>query len=262
MQVIEQPTRNDTLTCNDTFKRPYYLPHHAVFKQTSSTTKLRVVFDASAKADNGISLNDTLIVDPSVQQDLISIVLRFRTHVYAMIADIAKMYRQVLVDPRDYDLQRIIWRNSSEEEIGHYQLKTITYGSASAPFLATRCIIQLANENSKQFPKASEVIRRDFYVDDLQTGADDLTEAMQLQGEITAILKQAGFDLRKWCSNSSTLLESVSETDDSNHTFNFSSEGINTLGLIWNHIQDKISIGHNIFNIRPPWSIRSNYYAI
>ncbi|XP_075211192.1 uncharacterized protein LOC142318507 [Lycorma delicatula] len=181
MQVIEQPTRNDALTCNDAFERPYYLPHHAVFKQTSSTTKLRVVFDASAKADNGISLNDTLIVGPTVQQDLISIVLRFRTHVYAMTADIAKMYRQVLVDPRDYDLQRIIWRNSVEEEIGHYQLKTIAYGTASAPFFATRCIIQLANENSKQFPKASEVIRHDFYVDDLQTGADDLTETMQLQ---------------------------------------------------------------------------------
>ncbi|XP_075210203.1 uncharacterized protein LOC142317527 [Lycorma delicatula] len=156
------------------------------------------------------------------------------------------MYRQVLVDPRDYDLQRIIWRNSGEEEIGHYQLKTITYGTASAPFLATRCIIQLVNENSKQFPKASEVIRHDFYVDDLQTGADDLTEALQLQGEITAIIKQAGFELRKWCSNSSTLLESVSETDDSNHTFNFSSEGINTLGLIWNHIQDTLCFSTNV----------------
>ncbi|XP_075230318.1 uncharacterized protein LOC142329529 [Lycorma delicatula] len=156
------------------------------------------------------------------------------------------MYSQVLVDPRDYDLQRIIWRNSSEEEIGHYQLKTITYGTASVLFLATRCIIQLANENSKQFPKASEVIRRDFYVDDLQTGADDLTEAMQLQGEITAILKQAGFDLRKWCPNSSALLESVTETDDSNHRFNISSKGINTLGLIWNHIEDTLCFSTNV----------------
>jgi hypothetical protein len=37
-----------------------YLPHHAVFKETSSTTKTRVVFDGRAKTSNGVSLNDIL----------------------------------------------------------------------------------------------------------------------------------------------------------------------------------------------------------
>ena len=71
----------------------YYLPHHAVFKSSSSTTRTRVVFDGSCRSSNGLSLNDTLLVGPTEQQDLYSIVLRLRTYQIAFTADIAKMYR-------------------------------------------------------------------------------------------------------------------------------------------------------------------------
>ncbi|XP_039448363.1 uncharacterized protein LOC120427553 [Culex pipiens pallens] len=73
--------------------RKYYLPHHAVLKPSSSSTKLRVVFDASAKADK-YSLNDVLKLGPTVQNDLFSIVLRFRRHPVALTADVVKIYRQ------------------------------------------------------------------------------------------------------------------------------------------------------------------------
>jgi len=58
----------------------YYLPHHAIFKSSSSTTRTSVVFDGSCRSSNGLSLNDTLLVGPTIQQDLYSIVLRFRTY--------------------------------------------------------------------------------------------------------------------------------------------------------------------------------------
>lgn len=86
----------------------YYLPHHAVFKDTSTTTKLRVVFDASCKGTSGLSLNDTLL-GPTIQQDLFSILTRFRTFQYAMTADITKMYRQILIDESQRSLQRVFW---------------------------------------------------------------------------------------------------------------------------------------------------------
>jgi hypothetical protein len=77
---------------NSTEKR-YYLPHHAVFKSSSSTTRARVVFYGSCHSSNGLSLNDdTLLVGPTIQRDLYSIVLRFRTYQFAFTADIAKMY--------------------------------------------------------------------------------------------------------------------------------------------------------------------------
>ena len=69
-------------------KQPFhFLPHHPVFKATSTTTHTRVVFDGGAKTSNGLSLNDILQVGPTVQQDLYSIVLRFRTHRVCFTAD-------------------------------------------------------------------------------------------------------------------------------------------------------------------------------
>lgn len=87
----------------------YYMPHHCVTKESSSTTKLRVVFNAS-RGSNGVSLNDALMVGPVLQQDLFSVLLRFRSFTYALTADVAKMYRQILVDSDQTPLQRIVWQ--------------------------------------------------------------------------------------------------------------------------------------------------------
>ncbi|KXJ68157.1 hypothetical protein RP20_CCG005380 [Aedes albopictus] len=80
--------------------KPYYLPHHAVLRPGSSSTKCRVVFDASAKsAPTNPSLNEALLVGPVVQSDILSIMIRFRQHRYVFTADIKKMYRQIVVQP-------------------------------------------------------------------------------------------------------------------------------------------------------------------
>ena len=74
-------------------KNCYYLPMHGVTKESSTTTKLRVVFDASAKTTSGFSLNDTLLTGPSLYPSLSSILNRFRCHSIGMSADISKMFR-------------------------------------------------------------------------------------------------------------------------------------------------------------------------
>ncbi|XP_037958159.1 uncharacterized protein LOC119687764 [Teleopsis dalmanni] len=84
------------------FSKPhYFMPHHCVLRPQSLTTKLRVVFDASAKTCSKYSLNDTFMVGPTIQQDLITTLMAFRLHKYALTADIAKMYCQFLMDNRD-----------------------------------------------------------------------------------------------------------------------------------------------------------------
>ena len=156
------------------FKYLLFAPPLNVFKHSSSTTKLRVVFYGSAKTTNGLSLNDILLVGPNVQQDLFSILLRFRMHNYVLIADIEKMYRQILVSDKDCHYQRILWRNSPLEQFKHFVLRTVTYGTASASFLATRCLIQIGKDHEASFPDAASAIINDFYVDDLLTGADTI----------------------------------------------------------------------------------------
>jgi hypothetical protein len=95
----------------------FYMPHHGVLKATSSTTKLRVVFNGSEKSSNDVSLNDILMTGPKVRDDLFDIVQRFRLHRIVMSADVEKMYRQVWVHPDDRCLQRILWRKTPDQPV-------------------------------------------------------------------------------------------------------------------------------------------------
>ncbi|GJQ66148.1 hypothetical protein Trydic_g18 [Trypoxylus dichotomus] len=132
----------------------YYIPHHSVFK-ADGNSRIRVVFDASMKTSTNISINET--------------------HAYVVTTDIAKMYRQVLM--HEEPLQRIFWRDSPEQGIKTYDLNAVSYGMASAPYLAIRCLHQLALEFAKEYPKTCDVMMHDFYVDDCLTGTETLTEA-------------------------------------------------------------------------------------
>ncbi len=114
----------------------YYLPHHCVFRPSSETTKIRVVFNASFKTSSNIALNDVLKTGPTIQPDLFSILLKFRKHKYAFSADIVKMYQQINVRVQDQDLQRRWGRDSIDEPVHIYKLSTVTYGTACAPHLA------------------------------------------------------------------------------------------------------------------------------
>ncbi|XP_018574806.1 uncharacterized protein LOC108913697 [Anoplophora glabripennis] len=105
----------------------YYMPHKGVLREESITTKLRVVFDGSAPTSSGFSLNHLQIAGPTIQQDLLSILLRFRQHKYVVAVDIAKMYRQVLLEPEQRCLQRVLWRENPEDELEVWELKTVTY---------------------------------------------------------------------------------------------------------------------------------------
>jgi len=88
------------------------------------------------------------------------------------------MYRQILVDESQQGLQCILWRNNTNEEVKSYTLKTLTYGTACASFLSTRCLHQLAKEQMEKYPISSKIILNDFYVDDLITGVNLQAEAL------------------------------------------------------------------------------------
>ncbi|XP_065355419.1 uncharacterized protein LOC135949893 [Calliphora vicina] len=225
---------------NGTEQQVYYMPHHAVLKPSSTTTKLRVVFDASCKSSNNTSLNDHLLVGPTVQNDLYSILLKFRRHRIGFTADIEKMYRQVLIHPDDRSYQSILWRDSTKDPPTTYQLKTVTYGTASAPFLATRTLMQVALDNSQEFPKESSEIINNFYVDDYMSSAPNVGSACSRHATLCSILSKSGFNLRKWSTNSRELLESIEPQDRacSSEMIIDQTETVKTLGLLWNTSTD------------------------
>ncbi|XP_011859054.1 PREDICTED: uncharacterized protein LOC105556570 [Vollenhovia emeryi] len=221
-----------------------YLPHHCVFKTTSTSSKLRVVFDASCKTTTGVSLNDALMVGPVVQQDLMSILMRFRTFRYVFSADIIKMYRQIWVDPSQTSLQRILWRGDTNSDIKTYELLTVTYGTASASYLATRCLKHLAEQHEAEYSLGSKIVKRDFYVDDLLTGADTLCEAKLIRVEVIQLLRLGCFELSKWASNCPELIKDSASQDQGPITIDDNATS-HILGMNWDQVEDTFLISHN-----------------
>ena len=177
----------------------FYLPHHSVIKEDSTTTKLRVVFDGSAKSQSGISLNESLMVGSTIQPDLFSTLMRFRFHRVAISGDVAKMYRQVGLDTNDRDFHRILWRDNPTEPLQHLRMTRVTYGIASSAFHATRCLKQVAELCGETLFVSS--IQNDFYVDDFLSGASSTAEAKLLLLGVSEELRKHGFELRKWTSS-------------------------------------------------------------
>ncbi|XP_011858455.1 PREDICTED: uncharacterized protein LOC105556009 [Vollenhovia emeryi] len=215
----------------------FYMPHHAVIKESSNTTKVRVVFDASAKTSSGVALNDILMVGPTIQDKLFAHVIRFRTYKVVITADIEKMYRQVLLHEDDRRYQRILWRRDGD--ITTFQLNTLTFGVASSPFLAIRTI-QNADDECNAYPRAAEILKAHLYVDDLLTGADSIEEARAIRDEIIELLARGGFTIRQWASNEKNVIKDLA---DSEIHANFTVEidrSLKTLGITWNTHTDKI----------------------
>ena len=214
----------------------YFLPHHAVVKPTSTTTKVRVVFDASAKTDKGHSLNQLLLTGPSLQPKLVAHLLYIRTPRFIIMADIEQMYRQVLLDPRDRKYQRILWQGQDKIEI--LELNTVTFGISAAPYLAIRTLQQLADDERDRFPRASVAVKNNFYVDDFFYGADILEEVGQMRDEMIELLHCGGFHIRRWASNHQHALDNLDQKEldfaDSVETGNLRK----ALGISWNALSD------------------------
>uniref|UniRef100_UPI001439C39A uncharacterized protein LOC117162199 n=1 Tax=Bombus vancouverensis nearcticus TaxID=2705178 RepID=UPI001439C39A len=109
-----------------------------------------------------------------------------------------------------------------------------------SPYLAIRCLKQLAEDEGHRFPRAAQVLQRDFYVDDALTGAETKDEALTLRTDLTNLLQLAGLNIRKWASNDNDLLHGLSLEETNHQHFLGDSQTLKTLGVFWNSSDDSI----------------------
>jgi hypothetical protein len=131
----------------------YFIPHHAVLKESSTTTKLRVGFDASANTKKCENLNQQCFTGPKLQENLTRLLIRWRSHKYVFTADVEKMYRQIKIHEEDQRYQKIVWRFSPDKPVEEYQFTTVTYGTSAAPYLAIKTLQQLAKDEKEDISK-------------------------------------------------------------------------------------------------------------
>ncbi|XP_076294567.1 uncharacterized protein LOC143215872 [Lasioglossum baleicum] len=212
----------------------YVLPHHGVFRGTGESSKIRVVFNGSHRTTSGNSLNDCLHTGPKLQVDLSDVILRWRRYRFAFSADVEKMYRQIRVAEDDQIFQRILWRREPSLPVQEYALTTVTYGLACAPFLALRCMRQLAIDEGDNFPRARDTLLREAYVDDILSGANDLRTAQEKIDHLQNLLGAGGFTLKKWVANCPELIPADEQSPEPLNERTLSLDAPHrALGLAW-----------------------------
>ena len=116
----------------------YYLPHRPVVRLNSSSTKIRPVFDASAKGPNGLSLNDCMVTGPSLNPDLVEILIRFRHFPFVVTADIVKAFLQINVSDHDKNVHRFLL--PGKNGVKHMRFNRVIFGNTSSPFILNATI--------------------------------------------------------------------------------------------------------------------------
>ena len=154
----------------------FYLPMHAVGKQSSTTTRIWAVFDTSMKSGSGVSQNDLLMVSPTVHPLLVDITLRFRTHRIALVTDVTKMYWAIKLIPAVCNLHRFVWRAELRDSLIDYRMTQVTFRVSSSSFIANMCAKRNAADFAHKYPLALKIVNNSFYIDDCLAGSDSVEE--------------------------------------------------------------------------------------
>ena len=212
-QQIESKIVEECEESQDPEDCSHFLPHHGVIKQDRQTTKLRVVFDGSAKSSNDdLSLNDCLQKGPNLVPHLFDTVIKFRGYPIGIIADIEKAFHQIQIAPDDRRMLKFLWLDDIEKgtpEVKQYQFRRLPFGLTPSPAILASTIRYHLSKYEESEPKIVSLLRDSFYVDDFASGAYEVSEALQIYRTSKELMNKGGFQLRKWNSNSKPVRESI-----------------------------------------------------
>ena len=179
--------------------REFYIPHKPVIRESAESTKLRIVYDASARAyDKAPSLNDCLHAGPPLQKQLWSVMVRSRFHPVLTTGDMKQAFLQVRIRMQDRDAMRFHWIADLEtRRVETLRFTRALFGLSSSPFLLGGVIKQHLENCRKAHPEIVNEIEKSLYVDDLINGGPTVEAAKQVKETSTEVFAQGGFTLRK-----------------------------------------------------------------
>ena len=228
--------------------REFYIPHKAVIREDSETTKMRIVYDASARPTaNAPSLNECLDIGPPLQNQLWKVLVRGRFHAVAVAGDIKKAFLQVRIRADDRDALRFHWINIKDpNDVRTYRFTRALFGLGPSPFLLGGVIEQHLNSQPEELMESVNEIKRGLYVDDLILGGESAEKALEKKTQATDIFKEANFQLHKWHSNAKELEVNQdlkeSEISYAKDKLGTKSEQCKLLGLTWDKNSDTLSV--------------------
>ena len=239
----------------------HYIPHTAVLNEGRQTTKLRIVYDASSKAQGEVSLNECLEQGPNLLPLLFDVLLRFRMEKVALIGDLEKAFLQVEIEPRQRDLLRFLWIDRSEPlnpKIVKLRFARLPFGLTCSPYILNSTIRYHLNSYNQTDPEFVRNVVNALYVDDYASSFASDDEAYECYLKLKQSFMVAGFNMRKWASNSRQLMDRIDSSEneklahsdsqlqsvwEKNEQFkaDTSLKSVKVLGITWNPKKDALN---------------------
>ncbi|XP_028390705.1 uncharacterized protein LOC114515614 [Dendronephthya gigantea] len=181
-------------------ERVFYMPHKPVVKENASTTKVRMVFDASARPHPlANSVNECMHTGPPLQPLLWDILIRARMSIHLLLADLQKAFLQVGLKNDDRDAFRFLFNINGIEE--HLRFTRIPFGVEASPFMLGATLQHHFDLQREEYGNTVESLKENTYVDNLMKTGRDVPELENFKREATIILEDARFPVHKWESN-------------------------------------------------------------
>eukprot|EP00795_Rhopilema_esculentum_P008405 gene8405-biopygen9466 len=213
--------------------RIFYMPHKPVVRESAATTKVRMVFDASARpTPTTNSINDCMYKGPVLQPNIWDIMVRARMTPYLLLGDIQKAFLQIGIKSEDRDAFRFLFTLSGKEE--HLRFLRVPFGGEASPFMLGGTLQHHYEEfTNTELASTLEMLRENTYVDNLMCTGMSIEELQRFKGEASEILEDAKFQIHKWESN----IESLESENMENPS--------KILGHVWNKEEDTLMIPIN-----------------
>ncbi|XP_066969222.1 uncharacterized protein [Macrobrachium rosenbergii] len=174
----------------------YYICHFAHFNEHSSSTPLRIIFDASVPF-KGKAINSLWEPPPNLIPPILTLLLRFQERKIPVAMDISKAYFTVRLETEESHLHRLLWNQlDKEEEVKTLQLLRNSWETTPAGGICSVAMLIIAEKFKDKYPQVYEFIKSNLYVDDGTTSVDDVSTALQLAKELNIVLSEASFIIK------------------------------------------------------------------
>ena len=185
-------------------ERVYYMPHKPVVRQDASTTKVRMVFDASSKPHPlASSINNCMFTGPPLQPLLWDIMVRARMSSNLLLADIQKAFLQIAIKEEDRDAFRFLFERDEKEE--HFRFARVPFGVEASPFLLGATLEYHYDQQSPELEETVTTLRENTYVDNIMQTGNNIDKLEKFKKESEVVLESAKLPIHKWESNIATL---------------------------------------------------------
>lgn len=247
MQKYLDKKHAERVTSNDESATTiFYLPHSGVLKEASTGKgkKIRIVFDCSARDPKGTSLNETMMVGPVPDADLVRILTRFRMNEVAFGADVSECFLTVQMHPDDQNKFRFLWVDE-EGKVVKYKFTSLIFGSKASPWISSTCLFKLLDRHSKSDSNLVEKVKKSIWVDDIVMSEPTVDSARDVIKKLEDIFAEASFRLAKFVSSHDAALDHLPD-DQRVFPSGIKEKGsLKVLGIDWQVDKDEIFIGRD-----------------